>query len=171
VPNPTACKRLPNGNTFIATQRSLMEIDPKGTVLYTHNNPSNNTIARALRLPNGNVLFADYTPTLIETDAAGKVVRTVKVPTNAGSWTGVELLPGGRFLVSLRTGKKVLELDAAGKILWQLDTPELMSAVRLPNGNTVVGADADHCVIEYDRAGKEVWKLKTEGRPYGVRRY
>src|SRR4029077_14214016 len=34
--NPIACQRLNNGNTFIATHHSLLEVSPGGVLVYNH---------------------------------------------------------------------------------------------------------------------------------------
>ncbi len=167
----TTCRRLPNGNTFIATVSEVTEVDPKGVPLYTYKDALGGSIYRAHRLPNGHILYASG-GRIVELDAGGKEVRKVMIPMAANDWTSVEPLPGGRYLVAVRGANKVMELDAAGKVVWECNTSNPMSAVRLPNGNTLVacyimGGNA----IEYDRAGKPVWTLKVDTKAFCVRRY
>ena len=77
-----------------------------------------------------------------ELDANGKSLRRVPVP---GDIHEVLLLPDGHLLVSCGDGHKVIEFDAAMKVVWSLDENEvpghplrLMAGFqRLPNGNTV----------------------------------
>jgi outer membrane protein assembly factor BamB len=169
--SPTTCRRLPNGNTFIATFEELTEVDPKGTAVYSYKNPVRGDIYRARRLVNGHLLFVCAGDQLVELDARGKQVRAVKLPVTAGNWSGVEPLPGNRFLVAASQANKVIEIDAEGKVLWECASPDPTTATRLPNGNTLVSCNDLNCVAEYDRAGKEVWKLKRDGHVFCVRRY
>ena len=106
----------------------------------------------------------------MELDAAGRQVRTVVLPTNTNAWAGVEPLPGDRFLVAVRGADRVIEIDAAGRVLWECPVQDPRLAVRLPNGNTLVSCYAPNCAVEFDRSGKVVWKLKT-GYVSCVRRY
>jgi hypothetical protein len=167
---PTSCRRLPTGNTFIATLTELMEVDPKGRTVYSHRNPAGGLIYRAHRLTNRHILFACQGDKLVELDAAGREVRTVVLPTNTNAWAGVEPLPGDRFLVAVRGADRVIEIDAAGHVLWECPVQDPRLAVRLPNGNTLVSCYAPKCAVEFDRTGKVVWKLKT-GYVSCVRRY
>ncbi len=170
-PTLTTCRRLPNGNTFIATYVELMEVDPKGTPLYSYKNPFPGEIFRAHRFPNGHLLFTCPRDRIVELDAKGKLVRTVNIPAATGAFNSVESLPGGRFLVAVREANKVIEIDTAGKILWECKTTDPTSVVRLPNGNTLVACYGGvRTVIEFDRTGKEVWQLKL-GLVFCIRRY
>jgi len=77
-----------------------------------------------------------------ELDGDGKSLRRIPVP---GDIHEVLLLPDGHLLVSCGDGHKVLEFDAALKVVWELnenDVPghplRLMAGFqRLPNGNTI----------------------------------
>ena len=77
-----------------------------------------------------------------ELDADGKMLREIPVP---GDVHEALLLPDGHLLIACGEGHKVMELDAALKIVWELnenDVPgnplRLMTGFqRLPNGNTI----------------------------------
>lgn len=77
-----------------------------------------------------------------ELDGNGKSLRRIPVP---GDVHEALLLPDGHLLVTCGDGHKVVEYDAAMKVVWQLDENEipghplrLMPGFqRLPNGNTV----------------------------------
>jgi hypothetical protein len=167
---PTTCRRLPSGNTFIATLDELLEVDPTGKTLHSVKNPVGRAIYRAHRLPNRHFLIACEGDRIVELDARGKQVRAITLPTGANAWMGVEPLPGDRFLVAVRGADKVMEIDTAGRVFWEIDAPDPRSAVRLPNGNTLVSCYTPKFVLEFDRTGKLVWKLKT-GNVCCVRRY
>jgi outer membrane protein assembly factor BamB len=168
---PTTCRRLPNGNTFIATYTELLEVAPDGQTVYSYQNPFKTEIYRAHRLNNGHLLFACGGDRIVELDASGKLVRTVKVPARTAIWAGVEPLPGDRFLVALHDTGRVIEIDADGKILWECKARSATSAVRLPNGNTLITCLNEKTVLEVDRDGKEVWKLTLDGKAFNARRY
>ncbi len=168
---PTSCRRLPNGNTFIATYGELTEVARDGKTVYSYKNPTNADIYRAHRLPNGHLLFVCGGNHIIELDALGKEVLRVKVPFPVSVWAGIEPLPGKRFLLALYDAGKVIEIDTAGKILWECKATKPTSAIRLPNGNTLVTCLEPQLVLELDRGGKEVWKLKLDGQAFRARRY
>ncbi|HZT83370.1 MAG TPA: HEAT repeat domain-containing protein, partial [Gemmataceae bacterium] len=165
---PVACQRLPNGNTFMASYTELREVTRDGKVLWSHKRPGSIYCAQKLR--NGNVLYAHSSGSLVEMQTDGREVRTVNVG-GLGAWSGVEPLPGGRYLVAQYAMNRVVEVDDRGKVLWECSVGTPAWATRLRNGNTLVTSTNAHAVIEVDRGGKEVWKVETQGRPFRVRRY
>lgn len=107
-----------------------------------------------------------------ELDGDGKSLRQIKVP---GDVHEAVPLPNGHLLVACGDGHKVIELDAAEKVVWELnenDLPgnplRLMAGVqRLPNGNTIlcnwlghghVGEEQAHC-FEITPDKKIVWQF------------
>ena len=81
---------------------------------------------QAHRLPNGNTRVGMADPgEVVEVDKSGKVVRSI-----AGgqgrlkmSWcSGTQELPGGGLLISDYTGKRLVEVDADGKLVHELHT-------------------------------------------------
>jgi hypothetical protein len=163
-----SCQRLPGGNTFIATYTELLEVTPAGRVVYTHRPVGRTYCAEKLR--NGNILYTSSDGRVIEMTTAGKEVRSVRVD-NLNAWAGFEVLRGGNLLVAQYGANQVVEVDAAGKVVWRLAVRTPAWASRLRNGNTLVCSPDGHFVAEYDRAGKEVWKRSSFGRPFRVRRY
>jgi HEAT repeat protein len=170
--SPISCQRLPSGNTLVATFGELLEVTPDGKVARQHKHPSG--FRHAVRLRNGNVLYISSNGQVVELDPDFKQVRTV-TPENftsgAGYWASVELLPTGRYLLALGGASKVVEIDQAGKILWQCDVPHAVYATRLRNGNTLVASFENRYLVEMDRTGKEVNKITVQGRPFTIRRY
>jgi hypothetical protein len=76
---------------------------------------------------------------------------------------GVRRLENGNTLVG--TDTRVIELDAAGKEVWSVDSPcgkYLYGLKRLSNGNTILGAYGGS-VAEVDAAGKVVWRYEGDG--------
>lgn len=170
---PVSCARLPNGNTFIATYSQILELNAAGKEVLSVRN-KDDMIYCACKLRGGNIVYITSSGKVTELDAKGALVRTFTPQAHgggAGYWASVEALPGGRYLLCLTGAGKVVETDAAGKILWECSVPSACGATRLPSGNTLVGNTDGRCIVEVDRQGKEIWKRTTKGRPFLVRRY
>jgi hypothetical protein len=165
----TTALRLPSGNTLIGGYGAIQEVTPKGKVVFSYSG-TGGSIYRFKRLASGNLLFP-ANGQVVEIDKTGKQVRTVNIPGGTGIWSHVEPLPNGRYLVAQYSANKVIELDAAGKVHWEVTVTTPSSASRLPNGHILVSSMDARRVVVFNRAGKEVWSLKTQGRPFLVRRY
>jgi hypothetical protein len=165
VPSPLVAQRLPNGNTFIATQPQLLEVDPHGRVVMMRGLPSGEVIMKAQRLANGE--FACVTGgtsyRFVRLDSGGKEIQSfpVNVQTSGGR---IDVLPNGHVLVPERDNNRLAEYDSEGKIVWQVPFRQPIAAVRLTNGNTLVTSFNQPRAVEIDRTGKEVWEYKTDTR-------
>jgi hypothetical protein len=168
--SPVSVQRLPNGNTFIGTYNEILEVTRSGKVLYTYPCTKGTSFC-SQKLRNGHIVYITMNGAqLVELDANGHEVRTLHVGAAVG-WATVESLPSGGFLVAQGNSSKVVEVDAAGKVVWQCaSVPSPNAATRLPNGNTLVCSNNERHVMEVTRAGKIVWQVKLEGRPFRVRR-
>ena len=86
----------------------------------------------------------------------------LRVPNGRGH--DAQPLPGGNILYTFAPEKKVYEVDAFGKRVWEccegLEHP--LAAQRLPNGNTVIGDAKAGRVIEVDRGGNRVWNYRSD---------
>ncbi len=131
------------------------------------------------KLANGNYLaphLLDFA--VLEYDPEGNVVR--RIPTDERGqdrrdWPFTAIrLRGGNTLIGCTNGNRVIEVDAAGKIVWQLTNEDLPSPLiddacgvqRLPNGNTVItsyhaGPGAVH-LLEVTRDKRVVWTLAPQ---------
>jgi hypothetical protein len=165
-----SCQRLPNGNTLIGTTTEILEVTRGGNKVFSFGNPGGGSIWSAQKLRNGHIVFAHSGGKIVEADTTGKEIRSVNVG-GMGNWGGVQALPNGRFLVAKSAENKVVEVDARGKVHWEVSISDPAMALRLPNGNTIVSRVFTQKVIEFDRAGKEVWSATTTGRPFRIRRY
>ena len=165
---PVSCQRLPNGNTFIATYNELLEVTPKNTVVFSRK--PNLTIWNGYKLRNGNILYVTANNLVIETNADGtKEVARITV-NGTGGWASADKLANGRYLVALYSMNKVVEVDSAGKVLWEVNVTSPGHATRLANGNTLVASIEGKQVIEFDRDKKQIWSQKVPGRPFHARR-
>src|SRR5262249_48331108 len=170
--SPISCQRLPSGNTLVATFNDLIEVSPEGKPLRSMHH--RHGFRHAQRLRNGNILFVASNGEVGELDGDFKPIRTITPAqwgNGAGYWASVELLPGGRFLVVYGGSGKVVELDAAGKIVWENNQASPVFATRLRNGNTLIACFEARALVEVTREGKEVNKQTLLGRPFTVRRY
>src|SRR5262249_13131553 len=168
--NPVACQRLPNGNTFIATLNTVMEVTPQGKQVF-HYTTQQNQVTFAQKLRNGHILQIASNGMLTEMDDKGKVIKSIKVGGTGVEWLTFEQLPGGRFLIPQQSGSRLLEYDASGKVLRTVPVPQApYSATRQRNGNTIVCSMNNSSVFEVNRAGRVIWQEALQGRPFRVAR-
>lgn len=145
-----ACQPLPDGRVLVVeggTAR-IVEVGRDGKVAKEVKLPTkvangHNQFRGTRKTAKGTYLVcAKGERRVIEVDAAGKVLREIPV---AGDPHEVLPLPNGNLLITCGDGHKVVEVNPAGKTVWELnenDVPgnplRLMAgAQRLPNGNTV----------------------------------
>ena len=166
--NPICCQRLPNGNTFIASYNTVMEVTPNKTEVYRITPGPQFYIFSAHKAKNGNIVAITAQGMIIEMEApSGKQVNTVQTQT-LGNWCSVELLTNGNYLVSGMSTNSVREIDRKGTEVWSKPFPGVFRATRLPNGNVLVASMQPRQVAEMDRAGTIRWSVATVGRPWGV---
>jgi HEAT repeat protein len=167
VNTPIACQRLPNGNTFISTNHVATVVTPAGKEVFSYRADNGFFIHSIQRLANGHLACISMGGVIREVDKAGKVVRDISLTNEGSSWSGIEGLPGNRFLAV--GGGKVLEVDAAGKVGWKVNVPGACYATRLPNGNTLV-VNNSKGLVEVDRTGKTVWERPISTNLWRVHR-
>jgi hypothetical protein len=155
IATPIACARLANGQTFIATNHRVLLVSRDGKEASIYNAENGFFIHSVQRLGSGHIVCISMEGTIREVDAAGKIVCSVPLSISGG-WSGIEGLPGSRYLVVNNNQGKVLEVDRTGKILWEYQMPGACYASRLPNGNTLVVSNRSG-LLEVDHGGKTVW--------------
>jgi outer membrane protein assembly factor BamB len=164
---PNGCQRLANGNIFVSTPGALMEYTPDGikapgdkTVYWFELGIGGSNAARRGR--DGN-FYCTLSNSIGEHNTSGKIIRIIELPLSRRGtpYMCVQDLPGDRFLVAEIRGGRVLEVDAAGRLLWEAAVPSACGAERLPNGHTLVATN--HKVIELDADGQQVWTKDAEG--------
>ena len=195
--------RLSNGNTMITesgTQPRIVEINKKGEVIKsiplqpeTDNVHMQTRMARKLK--NGNYLVPHLLAFAVkEYQPDGTIVKTFSTDytafggREAKTWPFTAIrIKNGNTLVTLTNGNRVVELDADGEIIWQIDNSifdgnplvDPCGAQRLPNGNTVIasyGAQNGIKLFEVDKNKNIVWTytdyrahhfqiLTTNGKP------
>lgn len=147
-----ACQPLPDGNVLVveAGTARIVEVDRAGKIAKEIRLPVppppikvHNQFRGTRKTKDGHYLVSAKGQKLVlELDGNGKVLREIPVP---GDVHEVVQLPNRHLLVTCGDGHKVVELNPAGKVVWELnenDVPghplRLMAGLqRLPNGNTV----------------------------------
>lgn len=146
-----ACQPLPDGKVMIVECGSsrIIEVGSDGKIakeIKLTTKPEiklHNQFRGTRKLANGTyrVCFKGEGK-IVDIAADGKVLRELAVP---GDPHGAITLPDGHLIVTCGDGHKVIEFDADGKPVWELNendlpgnTLRLMAGChRLPNGNTV----------------------------------
>lgn len=169
IENPLVAQRLPGGITFICTTSQLVEFDRQGKTTFTYNCPPGEEFMRARKLANGDIAAVlrtggngTSTTRYVRLDRTGTRELSsfsVRVDTQGGR---VDVLNDGRVLIPQMNENKVVEYDAEGKSVWELDVDQPIAAVRLLNGHTLVTSMGQNRAIEFDRAGHEVWQYRAD---------
>jgi hypothetical protein len=176
---------LPNGNILLTdsgTSPRLLEVDRSGKIVVevplrcqTKNTHMETRMAR--KLANGNYLvphLLDFTVREYRPDGTTAwEFRTPDDPKECWPFTAIRL-ENGNTLVNLTHGNRTVEVDAAGKIVWQVTNEDLgaplfrdpCGAQRLPNGNTVIASYGQGGkgvkLFEVTREKKVVWTWSSD---------
>jgi len=165
---PINVQRLPNGNTFVAARNLFLEIDRGGKEVLRVTRPLADVMS-GWRAPDGQILCLTSQGMCIRMDRTGKELKSFRL--QGISHFGNELLPNGNLLVPLSWQNKVMEYDPSGKVVWEANAIQPMSAVRLPSGNTLISCQQWPAkVIELDKTGKQVAEIPSTTYTARVRR-
>ncbi len=171
IGEPLMAQRLADGNTFIATRSQLVEVDRDGAVVFTWTSPFGDSIMRAQKLTNGQIVLvtdqvraSDRSALFRRLDpTATRELATfpVQVKTSGGR---IEVLPNQHVLAPEKDGNRVAEYDARGTVVWQVPVGEPIAAVRLANGNTLVTSMNELRAVEFNLKGEKVWEYRAESK-------
>jgi hypothetical protein len=165
VPQPLVAQRLANGNTFIANQDGLIEVDRQGKQVFSYTRPGGEQIMRAHKLPSGEILLITQlgTARFVRLDRNGREIKSfgVEVDTSGGR---IDLTRSGNVLITELYHNRVVERDMDGKVLRAVMVQQPITAVALPNGHLIVTSMNQKRAVEFDRTGKEVWEYKRDTR-------
>lgn len=122
--------RTPSGTTLIAIEAvsKIIEVDSEGKIVWSWQAPNGEKRRsyQAKRLSNGNTMVSLSDPgEIVEVDKAGNVVRSIggaKMDIQFGWASGFVPLPDGGILISDYTGRRIVEVNPAGKIVNELRT-------------------------------------------------
>jgi HEAT repeat protein len=166
---PTNVQRLPSGNTFIATNGDVLEVDRTGNEVFRRGFGGQHVTA-AYKMRNGEMVVLLGQGTCVRLDSAAKEIKTFPSGRDSGWTSGIDVLPNGHILISQPNRNMVSEFDADGKSVWHADAPGITTATRLANGHVLVASYNAQTVVELDRAGKVVWQHKDEYHQFRARR-
>ncbi len=166
--NPVNVQRLPNGNTFIATDSYVVEVDRTGKELYTIN--SMQMVHAAYRMRSGPIVCLVPGNQCLLMDTTGKTLSSFASNHGNSNLAGLDLLPNGRILISQMHRNRVVEFDATGKSILEFNAPGVRTATGLTNGHVLATSQNNQRVFEVDRAGKVVWEFKAGGPVIRARR-
>ena len=168
--SPMCARRLPNGNTFIASRSRVYEIDRTGAEVWTLDH-SFGLLVAACPLRDGSVAVVSQMGEYQRLDRSGKVLNSFRVGRIVRSMgTQIDVLPNGHVLIPFYTGNSVVEYDGDGKAVWSAQAYRPTCAQRLPNGHTLIASRMSNVLVEVDRRGQEVSCQRCDGRPVCVRR-
>ncbi len=164
---------LDNGNLLFTTGNGVLELNPQGDTVFRYS--SRSRIFACQRLKNGNTFIGECSEgRLLELTPKGKTVKELRIVPEGGKADdgyirNARRLDNGHYLVSHYSGKKVVEYDGRGRIVWQAAIPGgAHSCARLKNGHTLVASadkDRNPMVVEFDRDGNVVWSLSNSDLP------
>ena len=180
---------LPGGRILLTEsgpKPRLLEVDREGKIQVEFplkcqlENPHMQT-RMARKLANGHYLVPQLIDKVVrEYTAKGEVVWEAQTPNWA--FTAIRL-KNGNTLIDCTRGNLAIEVDKAGKTVWQISNSDLSGdpisdscgGQRLPNGNTVLtsyGANDPEAIklFEVTPDKKMVWSLKT-GRAHGIHEF
>jgi len=117
--------RTDQGTTLIAVEAEgkLIEVDQAGAIAWQWQAPNgkNRKLYMGRRLANGNTVMSLSDPgELVEVDRSGKIVRSIggTDPAVQMGWTsGFTFLPDGGMLINDYTGRRIIEVNAKGKVV------------------------------------------------------
>jgi hypothetical protein len=124
-------RRTDAGTTLISieAESKIIEVDKSGKIVWqwqAKEGPARRSY-QALRLANGNTLISLNDPgEVVEVDRTGNVVRSIggiKPEIRMGWASGMALFDNGNILISDYTGRRLLEVDPAGKVVNELRLP------------------------------------------------
>ena len=155
-----------------ASTGNLAIIDAKGQVEWEFKN--RHDVHDLQLLPNGNVLTHTSPTTIVEVTPDKKIAWTYEAKPKPGVQRievhAFQRLPDGRTMVAESGNCRIIEVDAAGKIVFEmpLDLPkpdahrDTRTVRKLASGNYLVCHEGISTVREYDPAGKTVWQYKLD---------
>jgi hypothetical protein len=166
--SPINVQRLPNGNTFIATDSMVLEVDRRGKEVFTLN--SLGPLTAAYKARNGEVICLTQRGQCVRVSPGGKQLKSFPSNRDAGWTSGIDLLSNGRILITQPNRNKVSEYDAAGKLILEVDAPAVTTATGLPNGHVLAASSSTGRVFELDRKGKVVWENQGQANVFRARK-
>jgi hypothetical protein len=160
---------LPSGRVLAAGNNRVQILSPACEIVWQY--PAK-LVHDVWMLPSGNVLFADG-ESVTEVTLDKKVVFQYKSALQKGGGTyACQRLADGKTVVGENSTGRILELDADGKVTFEMPTlpykagdhHNMRMVRKLANGNYLVCHSGARLVKEYTPQGKVVWENKAPGK-------
>jgi PQQ-like domain len=166
ITGPLVAQRLPNGNTFIATDIDLVEFDRADKEVFHIVKNTGERIMKAFKLSNGEIAILTSDTRIVRLDTTGKELHSFTVALGTKLYGGrIHMLANGHVLIPHNNENKVVEYDAAGKQVWEVNVEQPVAATRLPNGNTLVTTMLpQRGAVEFNSQGETVWSYRSTTR-------
>jgi len=172
---------LHSGNILLAVSKvdeypggAVVELTREGKKVFEFKG-TQSEVNTAQALLNGDTMLTEAGdhPRILEVDRRGGIVIEVplscQITNHHMESRMARKLANGNYLVPQLLDKVVREYSAAGKIVWEVKTPNWpFTAIRLANGNTLIDCTRGDLVIEVDPAGKTVWELSNQDLPQAI---
>ena len=160
--SPLYCDRLPNGNTVIGSDSSVLEMRRDGTILYHYQYPFGGMNDNR-RLPNGHFLGVTPMGDIAELNAIGKVINRVKAPPGAG-YNAIAYNSRGNYIVHQGNKNQYLEIDRQGKVVATIaGQPRCCGLEVLQDGNLLLTSPGKAFVLGLDGRVRKEYKGETDG--------
>ena len=166
---------LSNGHLLLAVSRGnefpgggVVELTRAGKTLFEWKG-TQAEVNTVQALPDDKFLVSEAgaKPRLLELDRNGQVHLEIPLRcqnTNHHMQSRMaRKLANGNYLVPQLFDKVVREYDAAGRVVWEVQTPHWpFTAIRLPNGHTLINCTYGNQTIEVDAKGQTIWELSNK---------
>ena len=163
---PAAITGQLEGQLLAAGDNRILRLNADGSIAWEHRTGLTHDV---WMLANGNLLYADG-GSVTEITPEHKVVFQYKAADPHGGGTyACQRLANGNTVVGENSSGKVLEVDLAGKIVFELQTKDAKPGDhqnqrmvrKLDNGHYLVCHSGKHVVREYQPDGSVVWEQAT----------
>lgn len=133
---PRMSRPTQTGTTLVTFQKggAVFEVNRQGKTVWEYKIDPSRLPYQAVRLASGNTLIGLVDPgEVIEVDKSGNIVRSVggsKSDLRFGWIAGIDVLPSGGIMIADFTSRRVVEVDAAGKLVHELrDLPWSIASI------------------------------------------
>jgi hypothetical protein len=162
---PGSCRRLANGNTFIATREELLEVTPDHRTVWSVKVAKGVWCARRRR--GGGFAVLTRSSQVLTLSPEGKELHCKALDHKVWDWAGLTVLPNGNYCVA--TIGNAVELSPDGQVVRVCPPVCSLAFDRLPGGQILTcDVSTRNRVLELDHEGEIVRKYKVKGFAWRV---
>jgi HEAT repeat protein len=167
--SPLTAQRLRNGNTMVVTQGEIIEVDREKKEVYrlSFQNKGQN-LNFAYKLANGEMVCLTNQGRCLRLDPQGKELKSFQYPSGGG--VGAADVDVKGRIIAAYNNSSVQAMDADGKVLFTVNSPNATTVSWLPNGNFLVTSFQTTNVIEMNPQGRVVWEHRDTFNHWHARR-